>query len=77
MKQCIVDCRKSWYTMRSRKRKGDNANGDYSKCHLLSNDGSVWEDCKKSDCKKVGKKVKIGDLLEKIDGQNARFMVEK
>ena len=45
----------------------DNASGDYSKCHLLSSDGSVWEDCKKSDCKKVGKKVKIGDLLEKID----------
>ena len=45
----------------------DNASGDYSKCHLLSSDGSVWEDCKKSDCKKVGKNVKIGDLLEKID----------
>ena len=45
----------------------DNASGDYSKCHLLSSDGSVWEDCKKSDCKKVGKSVKIGDLLEKID----------
>ena len=45
----------------------DNANGDYSKCHLLSSDGSVWEDCNKSDCKKVGKNVKIGDLLEKID----------
>ena len=45
----------------------DNANGDYSKCHLLSSDGSVWEDCIKSDCKKVGKNVKIGDLLEKID----------
>ena len=45
----------------------DNASGDYSKCHLLSSDGSVWEDCKKSDCKKVGKNVKIGDLLEDID----------
>lgn len=45
----------------------DNASGDYSKCHLLSSDGSVWEDCKKSDCKKVGKSVKIGDLLDKID----------
>ena len=45
----------------------DNASGDYSKCHLLSSDGSVWEDCKKSDCKKVGKNVKIGDLLEKTD----------
>ena len=45
----------------------DNASGDYSKCHLLSSDGSVWEDCKKSDCKKVGKSIKIGDLLEKID----------
>ena len=45
----------------------DNASGDYSKCHLLSSDGSVWEDCKKSDCKKVGKNVKIGDLLENID----------
>ena len=45
----------------------DNASGDYSRCHLLSSDGSVWEDCKKSDCKKVGKNVKIGDLLEKID----------
>ena len=45
----------------------DNASGDYSKCHLLSSDGSVWEDCIKSDCKKVGKNVKIGDLLEKID----------
>ena len=46
----------------------DNANGDYSRCHLLSSDGSVWEDCNKSDCNKVGKNVKIGDLLEKIDG---------
>lgn len=46
----------------------DNASGDYSKCHLLSSDGSVWKGCKKSDCKKVGKNVKIGDLLEKIDG---------
>ena len=45
----------------------DNASGDYSRCHLLSSDGSVWEDCIKSDCKKVGKNVKIGDLLEKID----------
>ena len=44
----------------------DNASGDYSRCHLLSSDGSVWEDCKKADCKKVGKNVKIGDLLEKI-----------
>lgn len=46
----------------------DNASGDYSRCHLLSSDGSVWEDCKKSDCKKIGKNVKIDDLLEKIDG---------
>lgn len=46
----------------------DNASGDYSRCYLLSSDGSVWEDCKKSDCKKVGKNVKFGDLLEKIDG---------
>ena len=45
----------------------DNASGDYSKCHLLSSDGSVWEDCKKSDCKKVGKNVKIGDLLDDIN----------
>ena len=44
----------------------DNASGNYSKCHLLSSDGSVWENCNKSDCKKVGKSVKIGDLLEKI-----------
>ena len=44
----------------------DNANGDYSKCHLLCSDGSVWENCKKSECKKVGKNVKIGNLLEQI-----------
>lgn len=44
----------------------DNASGDYSKCHLLAGDGSVWESCEKSDCKKVGKNVKIGDFLEKI-----------
>ena len=44
----------------------DNANGDYSKCHLLSNDGSVWEDCKKSNCNKTGKRVNIGDLLDKF-----------
>ena len=44
----------------------DNANGDYSKCHLLSSDGSVWEDCNKSDCKKVGKNIDINDLLEII-----------
>ena len=55
----------------------DNASGDYSKCHLLSSDGSVWEDCKKSDCKKVGKSVKIRDLLEKIDRWIARFNGEK
>ena len=45
----------------------DNASGDYSRCHLLSSDGSVWKDCKKSDCKRIGKNVKIGDLLEKIN----------
>lgn len=44
----------------------DNASGDYSKCHLLSSDGSVWEDCNKSDCKKVGKNIDINDLLEII-----------
>ena len=44
----------------------DNASGDYSKCHLLSNDGSVWEDCNKSDCKKTGKRVNISDLLDKF-----------
>ena len=44
----------------------DNASGDYSKCHLLSNDGSVWEDCKKSDCKKTGKRVNISDLLDEF-----------
>ena len=50
----------------------DNASGDYSRCHLLSSDGSVWKDCKKSDCKRIGKNVKIGDLLEKINRWNAR-----
>lgn len=44
----------------------DNSSGDYSKCHLLSSDGSVWEDCNKSDCKKVGKNIDINDLLEII-----------
>lgn len=44
----------------------DNSSGDYSKCHLLSNDGSVWEDCNKSDCKKTGKRVNISDLLDEF-----------
>ena len=45
----------------------DNSSGDYSKCHLLSSDGSVWEDCNKSDCKKVGKNIDINDLLEMLE----------
>lgn len=45
----------------------DNSSGDYSKCHLLSSNGSVWEDCNKSDCKKVGKNIDINDLLEMLE----------
>ena len=44
----------------------DNTNGDYSQCHLMANDGSVWEDCNKSDCKKTGKRVNISDLLDEF-----------
>lgn len=44
----------------------DNTSGDYSRCHLMANDGSVWENCKKYDCKKTGKRVNISDLLAKI-----------
>lgn len=44
----------------------DNSNGDYTKCHLVAGDGSVYEDCNKSDCKKVGKNIDINDFLEII-----------
>ena len=44
----------------------DNCSGDYKTCHLLSFDGSVWEECKKSSCKKTGKTIDVSSLLEQI-----------
>ena len=45
----------------------DNSNGDYTKCHLVSGDGSVYEDCYKFDCQKTGKSIDIGEILKEID----------
>lgn len=45
----------------------DNSSGDFSKCHLIAGDGSVYEDCNKSDCQKTGKTINIGEILKEID----------
>lgn len=45
----------------------DNSNGDYTKCHLVAGDGSVYEDCDKFDCQKTGKSINIGEILKEID----------
>ena len=45
----------------------DNSNGDYTKCHLVAGDGSVYEDCNKFDCQKTGKSIDIGEILKEID----------
>lgn len=45
----------------------DNSNGDYTKCHLVAGDGSVYEDCDKFDCQKTGKSIDIGEILKEID----------
>lgn len=45
----------------------DNSSGDYNMCHLLSFDGSVWEDCKKSSCKRTGKTIDISEILKQIN----------
>lgn len=45
----------------------DNSNGDYTKCHLVAGDGSVYEDCDKFDCQKTGKSIDIGKILKEID----------
>ena len=44
----------------------DNASGDYTKCHLLASDGSVWEDRDKNGLKKTGKSVDISGVLKEI-----------
>ena len=41
----------------------DNSNGDYTKCHLVAGDGSVYEDCNKFDCQKTGKSIAEIDYL--------------
>ena len=45
----------------------DNSNGDYTKCHLVAGDGSVYEDCDKFDCQKTGKSIDISEILKEID----------
>lgn len=45
----------------------DNSNGDYTKCHLVAGDGSVYENCDKFDCQKTGKSIDIGEILKEID----------
>ena len=45
----------------------DNSNGDYTKCHLVAGDGSVYEDCDKFDCQKTGKSIDIGEILKEIE----------
>lgn len=44
----------------------DNASGDYTKCHLLASDGSVWEDREKRGLKKTGKSIDISGILKEI-----------
>ena len=44
----------------------DNSNGDYTKCHLVAGDGSVYEDCDKFECQKTGKSIDIGEILKEI-----------
>ena len=44
----------------------DSASGDYSRCHLMANDGSVWDGCNKADCKKTGENIEISNLLSKF-----------
>lgn len=44
----------------------DSATGDYSRCHLMANDGSVWDGCNKADCKKTGENIEISNLLSKF-----------
>ena len=45
----------------------NNSNGDYTKCHLVAGDGSVYEDCDKFNCQKTGKSIDIGEILKEID----------
>ena len=45
----------------------DNSNGDYTKCHLVAGDGSVYEDCDKFECQKTSKSIDIGEILKEID----------
>lgn len=44
----------------------DNESGDYTKCHLLASDGSVWEEREKSGLKKTGKSIDISGILKEI-----------
>ena len=44
----------------------DSVSGDYTKCHLLTSDGSVWENCDKNVLKKTGKSVDISGILKEI-----------
>lgn len=44
----------------------DNASGDYTKCHLLASDGSVWEDREKRGLKKTGKSIDISGIFKEI-----------
>lgn len=44
----------------------NNESGDYTKCHLLASDGSVWEEREKSGLKKTGKSIDISGILKEI-----------
>lgn len=46
----------------------DNVNNDYTKCHLMASDGSVWEECDKEKLQKTGKHIDISSILEQIGG---------
>lgn len=44
----------------------DNINGDYSRCALMADDGSMWEDVQKNMCCNTGKKVDISSALNTL-----------
>lgn len=45
----------------------NNSNGDYSKCHLICSDGSVWEKRSKKGLKKTGDRINISNILKEIN----------
>ena len=45
----------------------DNINGDSSRCALMADDGSMWEDVQKNMCYNTGKKVDIASVLDALE----------